>query len=64
MEALFPLLGKRPPLGRLGLRLLTSRSAYSIDKAKRALGWRPAIGFEEGMNRLAQWIAAEKEMAG
>jgi nucleoside-diphosphate-sugar epimerase len=64
MEAALPLLGMRPPLGRLGLRLLTSRSAYSIERAKRELGWRPVTGFEQGMSRIAEWIADEKKMAG
>ncbi len=56
MEATLPLAGKRPPLGRMGLRLLSSRTSYSIDKARRELGWKPAIGYEEGMRRVAAWI--------
>jgi nucleoside-diphosphate-sugar epimerase len=59
MEPLFALAGRKPPLGRLGLRLLTSRCSYSIDRAKRDLGWRPIVGFEEGMRRVADWIARE-----
>ncbi len=59
MEAVFPLLGRRPPLGRMGLRLLTARCTYSIDKARRGLGWQPAVGFEEGMRRVTDWIASE-----
>jgi nucleoside-diphosphate-sugar epimerase len=57
MEALFPLVGRTPPLGRLGLRLLTSKSAYSIARARAELGWAPTVGFEEGMRRVAAWIA-------
>jgi len=64
MEAVFPIMGRRPPLGRLGLALLTSRSAYSIEKAKRDLNWQPAIGFNEGMSRLAHWIATERKPDG
>lgn len=56
MEAVFPLLGRKPPLGKLGLRLLTSRSAYRIDKARRDLRWEPAVAYEEGMRRVAEWI--------
>jgi len=59
MEAAFPLVGRRPPLGRLGYRLLTSRTSYSIARARKDLGWRPAVGFEEGMRRVAEWIARE-----
>lgn len=64
MEALFPLLGRKPPLGRLGLRLLTSRSSYSIEKAKRELGWRPAVDFTEGMRRVGAWLARETVREG
>jgi nucleoside-diphosphate-sugar epimerase len=56
MEASFPLIRRRPPLGRLGLKLLTSRSSYSIDRARRDLGWEPAVGYEEGMRRVGAWV--------
>lgn len=56
MEALFPLLGRKPPLGSMGLRLLTSRSSYSIERARRELGWEPAVSYEEGMKRVAAWV--------
>ncbi len=56
MEASFPLIGRRPPLGRLGLKLLTSRSSYSIERARRDLGWKPAVGYEEGMQRIGAWV--------
>jgi len=59
MEAVFPLLGRRPPLGRMGLRLLTSRSIYRIDKARSELGWSPGVGYSDGMRRVAQWIRRE-----
>ncbi len=29
---------------------------FGIDKAKRLLGYQPAVGFEEGMARTASWI--------
>lgn len=56
MELVFPLAGRRPPLGRLGLRLLTSRSAYAIDRARRELEWAPAVDYAEGMRRVGAWI--------
>jgi nucleoside-diphosphate-sugar epimerase len=56
MEAVFPLLGRKPPLGKLGLRLITSRSAYDISKAREGLDWYPAVSFDEGMTKVADWI--------
>ncbi len=32
---------------------------YSIDKARRVLGYEPAVGFEEGMRRTTEWLRAE-----
>lgn len=56
MEAILPRLGKRPPLGKLGLRILTASCSYSIERARRELGWSPAIGFDDGMQRVAAWL--------
>jgi nucleoside-diphosphate-sugar epimerase len=56
MEAALSPLGKKPPLGRMGLRLLTARSGYSIERARRELGWSPAVGFDEGMRRVGDWL--------
>jgi nucleoside-diphosphate-sugar epimerase len=56
MEAAMSPFGWKPPLGRMGLRLLTSRSSYSIEKAKADLGFSPRISFAEGMDRVAAWI--------
>ena len=32
---------------------------YSIDKARRVLGYEPAVSFEEGMRRTVEWLRAE-----
>ena len=32
---------------------------YSIDKARRMLGYEPAVPFEEGMRRTVEWLRAE-----
>ncbi len=32
---------------------------YSIDKARRVLGYKPAVKFEEGMRRTTEWLRAE-----
>jgi nucleoside-diphosphate-sugar epimerase len=56
LEAAYRPLGRRPPLGRMGLKILTARCSYSIERARRELGWEPAVGFEEGMRRIAVWL--------
>jgi CDP-paratose 2-epimerase len=33
-----------------------------ISKAKRELGWQPKIGAHEGVDRLADWVAANKDL--
>jgi nucleoside-diphosphate-sugar epimerase len=64
MEAVFPLLGRRPPLGRLGLRLLTSRSAYDISRARSELGWQPEVSYREGMSGVEAWIREAMPASG
>ncbi len=56
MEAALPLVGRKPPLGRMGLKLLSSRTSYSIEKARRELSWSPAVDYTEGMKRVVTWI--------
>jgi CDP-paratose 2-epimerase len=33
-----------------------------IEKAARELGWRPKVGVEEGITRLWDWVAANKQL--
>ncbi|MCP4544377.1 MAG: SDR family NAD(P)-dependent oxidoreductase [Chloroflexi bacterium] len=33
-----------------------------IRKAERELGWRPSVGVEEGIQRLYQWVAANRSL--
>ena len=48
--------GRRPPLSRMGLRLLTARCTYSIERARRELGWAPRVGIDEGMRGVGEWL--------
>jgi nucleoside-diphosphate-sugar epimerase len=32
---------------------------YSIEKARRMLGYEPVVGFDEGMRRTLEWLRAE-----
>lgn len=58
MEALWKLLKieKRPLLTTYTVKNLGSRLQFSIDKARRELGWKPKIPFEEGFQRTMQWL--------
>jgi nucleoside-diphosphate-sugar epimerase len=37
-------------------RYLLRRGTYSIEKAKRVLGWEPRIGLEVGLERTVDWL--------
>ncbi|WP_412068729.1 NAD-dependent epimerase/dehydratase family protein [Rubrivirga sp. IMCC43871] len=50
------LVGKEPPLSGRTLEYVTHPAAYSTAKAARVLGWRPAVGLDEGMARTEAWL--------
>ena len=58
MEALFKLMGsKKPPvLTRFAVAALAGSRSYSIDKARRQLGYEPSVPLDEGMAKLADWV--------
>ncbi|HOJ28706.1 MAG TPA: 3-beta hydroxysteroid dehydrogenase, partial [Spirochaetota bacterium] len=58
MEAVWKLftIEKRPLLTTYTVKNLGSRLRFSIDKAKRELGWVPKISFKEGFERTMQWL--------
>ena len=44
---------------RSGAKLpAATTQTYSRDKARRALGWEPQIGIEEGVRRVLRWVDA------
>lgn len=47
--------GERAPLTRSRVKFLTNSRVYDISRARSELGYRPAIGLEEGMQRAAAW---------
>jgi len=51
-------LGRPRELNGEAVRYMLRRSAYGIGKVK-ALGYRPAVGLDEGMERCAAWLRAE-----
>lgn len=48
---------------RLGERPFDRRHSYlEIDRAIERLGWKPAIGFEEGVHRTWKWLRSSREL--
>jgi nucleoside-diphosphate-sugar epimerase len=41
------------------VRYLARTGTYSIEKARSTLGYRPAVGLAEGMNRCERWLRDE-----
>lgn len=44
-----------PPLHRRRVRFFRNNRAFSIDKAKKILGYSPKVNLEEGMRRTVDW---------
>ena len=38
------------------VRYLLRRGTYSIEKARRVLGWEPRVGVAEGLERTVEWL--------
>ena len=57
------LLGRSTELGRGTVELLGRPATYSIDKARRLLGYSPAVDLAEGLRRSEAW-AREKGLLG
>jgi len=51
--------GRRTEINPVSVRYLTRTGTYSIDKARRVLGFEPKVGLEEGMARTRDWLARE-----
>ncbi|MBI5116325.1 NAD-dependent epimerase/dehydratase family protein [Candidatus Poribacteria bacterium] len=52
---------KEPLMSRYGIALTGRNLTFSCEKAKRMLGYRPAVNINEGMKRLSAWV---KEIGG
>ena len=61
-QVLRRLLG-RPSAGPWSLHFRFNPSQFSVEKAKRLLGYRPKVTFEEGMRRTEAWLRAEGHIA-
>jgi nucleoside-diphosphate-sugar epimerase len=52
-------LGIAPPIFPRRVDWYRQVRAFRIDKAKRELGYQPAVSIDEGLRRTAQWYLAE-----
>jgi nucleoside-diphosphate-sugar epimerase len=50
------LMGGSTEINATSMRYFTRTGTYSIDKARRLLGYRPAVGVDEGMDRTRRWL--------
>jgi nucleoside-diphosphate-sugar epimerase len=49
---------RRPPITRLGVAFLGTDIRYSVDKARRDLGYVPRVSLDEGIHLAASWHAS------
>jgi nucleoside-diphosphate-sugar epimerase len=54
-ESACALLRVEPPLHRRRLRFFKHNRAFSIDKARKVLGYAPRVDVEEGFRRTVEW---------
>ncbi|MDR7423379.1 MAG: hypothetical protein QN159_13050, partial [Armatimonadota bacterium] len=38
------------------VQIYASRTVFSVEKARRVLGYAPGVDFQEGMRRTAEWV--------
>jgi nucleoside-diphosphate-sugar epimerase len=59
MERLGRLRGAIPEVTPGAVRYLTRSGTYSIEKARRTLGYSPSVDLDQGMRRSEEWLRAE-----
>ncbi len=55
-EMMSKITGKRSSINREVVKTFHSHNSFSNAKARRILGWEPAVDFEEGMRRTEAWL--------
>lgn len=51
--------GHRTEVNAISMRYFTRTGTYSIEKARRMLGYDPKVDLDEGMARTEEWLRAE-----
>lgn len=55
---------KPPFITRYAVWLMGRRSYFSCEKARKMLGWKPMVSYEEGVPRTIQWYLADCKARG
>ena len=56
-------LGIEPPIYRRRVGFFVNNRIFSIEKARRVLGYEPRVGLEEGLSRTIRWYRREGLLA-
>lgn len=56
--------GQRSEINAVSMRYLARRGTYSIEKARRMLGYEPAVDLDEGMRRTEAWLRERQLLSG
>jgi nucleoside-diphosphate-sugar epimerase len=56
--------GSTPEVTPAAVRYLARSGTYSIDKARKTLGYRPGVDLDHGMRRCEEWLRAEGLLGG
>lgn len=58
-ELVFKPFGLQPPLHRRSVHFFTHDRWFSIEKAKKVIGYMPNVGLREGMSKTAEWYRSQ-----
>lgn len=60
-ESYYHMVGRtqRPPMTRMMVELMGTDQDFPIDKARKEIGYRPRVSFEEGMRHTGDWLRQE-----
>jgi len=60
-ERLARLVGTEPIVTRLGVKLFGTDNRHAIEKARRELGYSPAVTLQEGIRLAAAWYRSQRQ---
>jgi nucleoside-diphosphate-sugar epimerase len=55
LEKIFPMLGKVPPVSRKNIESTLADRVFSIEKARREIGFDPQVDPAEGLAETVRW---------
>ncbi len=58
METILTPMGIRPPITRLAVGAMGRNNDVDTGKAKKELGWKTRVSYEEAMERIGNWVLA------